>query len=64
MIFKIFMIVAGIVTLEFFVDILKTILDSDDSEIYDYCHGCHCGFCMEMPKTEKCKKWVDSKHDM
>lgn len=56
-------VIGGIIMFEFAVDIIKCILDSEES-VYDYCYGCKHGFCTETPKTEKCKKWVDSKHDM
>ena len=27
---------------------------------YDsYCHGCHCGWCTEEPKSKECQKWRD-----
>ena len=57
-------IVGGIVFLEILIDCIKAIQDDYPDNTFEYCHNCPHGFCFENPKTEKCKKWVESKTDM
>ena len=57
MIWKCIAIIATVIVLEFLVAWLKALTDESDKTDYEYCHGCHNGFCMEIPKTKGCTKW-------
>ena len=59
-ILMVFLIVLTALILLYWVDILSKF--SDECKDSDYCFGCKCGFCVENPGSETCKK-IRKEHD-
>ena len=53
-IMALFLIILTALILLYWVDILSNFSNEDKKS--DYCYGCKCGFCMEIPGSGICKK--------
>jgi hypothetical protein len=54
------LLVSAIIVMALVIYLCASALLNDDEQTiadFNYCYGCPCGWCMETPDSDECRKW-------